>query len=142
MVNNKHKPLLPKNIRDELRMTVALQGCSLLIQCKDRTMKSRHDQMFTLYHGQTPNLPSQIKMLCDGAGSYRDVYDSTQIVVSRKAPEASSTSILILKPTLGLDSNKHYLSGKKILLSYLERNAANNPLLVTGRSLYIITKRE
>ena len=104
----KSKPLLHNTICDELRMTVALQGFSHLIQGKGRTMKSQYDQMFIFYHGQKPNRPSQIKLLCDGAASYRDIYDSTQSVVTSESTDQSSKSIITLKTTLTLDLNINY----------------------------------
>ena len=107
----KSKPLLHNTICDELRMTVALQGFSPLIQGKGRTMKSQYDHMFILYHSQKPNRPSQIKLPCDGAASYRDVYDSTQSVVTSKSIDQSSKSILTLKTTLTLDLNVNYHCG-------------------------------
>ena len=73
----KSKPPLPNIIRDELRMTIALQGQSHFIQGKGRTMKSQCDQMIMFYHGQKPNRPNQIKLLRDGTASYRCVCDST-----------------------------------------------------------------
>jgi len=137
----KSKPLLPKIIRDELRMTVALQGYSHLIQGKGRTIKSQYDQMFIFYHGQKPNRPSQIKLLCDGAASYRDMYESSQSAVTSKSPDLSSTSILTLKSSLTLDLNVNYRCGQEIVLSDLERKTINDPLLVTGRSLHGLAKK-
>ena len=66
-------------------MTDAFQGCSHHIQGKGRTMKSQCDQMLILYHGQEPNRPSQIKLLCDGAASYHEMRNSTQSVVSSES---------------------------------------------------------
>ena len=122
-------------------MTVALQGYSRLIQGKGRTMKSQYDQMIIFYHGQKPNRPSQIKLLCNGAASYRDMYESTQSAVTSKSQDLSSTSILTLKSTLTLDLNVNYRCGQEIVLSDLERKTINDPLLVTGRSLHGLAKK-
>ena len=69
---------MPKIIQDKLRLTVASQGHSHLIQGKVRTMKIQHDQIPMFYHDQEPHRPSQIKLLCDGAESYRNIHDSIQ----------------------------------------------------------------
>ena len=89
MVKNKtkNKLLLPKNIRDDLLLTIVLQGNIHLIQDKGRAMKSQHDQMIMFYHGYEPFRSSEIKLLCDGVASYRSMFDSTQSKVTRKSKD-------------------------------------------------------
>ena len=137
----KSKQLLPKAIRDELRMTVALHGYSHLVQGKGRTTTSQYDHMYIFYHGLEPNRPSQVKMLCDGAAVYRDLYDSTQVTVTSKAVNQPSKSILTLKSSLSRDLNVSYHCGQQIVVSDLEKKTINDPLLVTGRSLCGIAKK-
>ena len=135
MVKNKakNKPFLPKIIRDELRFTVALQGCSYAIQGKGRTMKSQYDQMLMFYQGQELHHPSQIQLLCDCTVSYRNMHDSTQSKVNSKSKDQSSAFIVTLKITLTLDINANYRCGQQIAVSYLRRKTVNDPLLATGQ---------
>ena len=104
-------------------------------------MKSQYDQMFIFYHGQKSNRPSQIKFLCDGAASYRDIYDSTQSAVTSRSTYQSFKSILTLNSNLTLDLNLNYCCGQEILVSDLERKTINDPRLVTGRSLHGFAKK-
>ena len=131
MVKTK-KITLPKHIWDELKMTCALQGFSCLLQGNSKTIKLQHDEMYIFYHGQLPNRPSQIKMLCNGTATYRDLYDSSQILVKNKSANSPSTSVLTVKPSLSLDLNTNYRVGIEIKSDKMEKKGVNGPLLITG----------
>ena len=103
-------------------------------------MKSQSDQIIIFYHDQEPNRPSQIKLLCDEAESYRDMSYSIQSAVTRKYQDLSSASIFTLKITLALDLNANHRCGQHVVVLDLEIKIANDSLLVTGRSLHAISK--
>jgi len=134
-------PKLPKLIRDEIRMTCALKGFSNLIQGKGKNRNQQYDQMYIFYHGKKPHRPSQIRMLCNGQGSYRDMYDSSQVMVTSKSGDTESVTRLYLKPSLHLDLNTDYRADYDLLSEDLERKTVNNPLLITGRSLHALAKK-
>ena len=48
---------------------------------------------------------------------------------------------MTLKSTLSRDLNVHYHYGQQIVVSDLEKKSINDPLLVTGRSLYGVAKK-
>ena len=75
---------LPKQVRDELRMTVALQAFSHIKGGKGKTTKMQNDAMFSYYHGVQPQRPSQIKMLCDGNLRYHALYKVVQKQITNK----------------------------------------------------------
>ena len=140
MVKTKNS-ILPKHIRDELKMTCALQGFSRLLQGNSKTTKLQWDEMFIFYHGQLPNRPSQIKMLANGTATYRDLYDSSQVVVTTKSANSPPSSVLTLKPNLSLDLNTNYRAGIEIQSEDLEKKGVTGPLLITGRTLLAMAKR-
>ena len=63
--NTAHK--LPKEIRDELRMTCALRGYSHIKCGKGMKLKQQQKELARFYHGQAPNYPLQIKPLANGS---------------------------------------------------------------------------
>ena len=140
MVKTK-KTILPKLIRDELKMTCALQGHSRVIQGNSKTIKHQHDEMCMFYHGQLPNRPSQIKMLTNGTATHRDLYDSSQVVATTKSANSPSSSVLTLKPNLSLDLNTNYRAGIEMQSEDLEKKGVTGPLLVAGRTLLAMAKR-
>ena len=81
---------LPKMIRDELRMVVALRGFSNMKSGEGRNIKMQENQMHSYYHGSEPTRPSQIGMICKGEGAYQDFYDSLSKPVVDKRTEVMS----------------------------------------------------
>lgn len=142
-VSKKKTPLpkLSKVIRDEIRMTCALKGFSTLIQGNGKTNNRQFDQMYHFYHGKKPHRPSQIEMLCKGHGSYRALYNLSQVTVTSKNGSTESVNRLFLKPSLHLDLNVNYRADIELVTEDLERKTVNNPLLVTGRSLHVLAKK-
>ena len=102
-------------------MTCALQGFSRLIEGRSRIMKHQYDELFIFYHGQSLNRPSQIKILSNGTATYRDLYDSSQHVVTKKSEISQSSSVLTLKSSLSLDQNMNYCAGIEIRCKDLEK---------------------
>ena len=98
--------------------------------------------MYTFYHGKKTHRPSQIQMFCDGSGSYRDMYDSFYFIVTSKSGNNNILHACISNNLyiLGLDVN--YRAGHDWLLEDLEKKTVNNPLIIIGRSLHILAKKE
>ena len=71
------RQILPKAIRDELRMCCALRGYSSIREGDGKTIKQQHDLISDFFHGVTGKSPSQIRMLCEGKLHYGDLYDSS-----------------------------------------------------------------
>ena len=142
-VSKKKTPLpkLSKVIRDEIRMTCALKGFSTLIHGNGKNNNRQFDQMFHFYHGKKPHRPSQIEMLCKGHGSYRALYNLSQVTVTSKNGSTESVNRLFLKPSLHLDLNFNYRADIELVTEDLERKTVNNPLLVTGRCLHVLAKK-
>ena len=76
MSASKPKPIpnLPKTIRDELRVTCALQGLTHMNEGNGMTVLKQYDAMFDYYHGKELSEVSQIKCLCEGIGCFSDLY--------------------------------------------------------------------
>ena len=75
--------MLPKAIRDELRMCVALRGYSSIRGGFGKKLDIQYKLMETFYHG-TSTQPSQIELLVNGQLAYASLYDSkTAPVVSK-----------------------------------------------------------
>ena len=104
MVTKKKAPLpkLSKVICDKIRMTFALRGFSTLIS------NQQFNQLYHFYHSKKPHHPSQIRMFCKGHGSYRAMYDSSQVMVISKPGNVEPVARLFFKPTLHLDFNANY----------------------------------
>ena len=86
----KKAPPLPKNIRDELRMSCALRGYSDLKCGKSRRITQQYEAMYEFYHGKPPHKPSQIHMLASANLNYADLYDEVNIPALNKDDETAT----------------------------------------------------
>ena len=130
---------VPKSIRDELRMTVALRGYSHMKSGEGRNTKQQEGMIYQHFHGNPPSRPSQMNMLSYGEGPYSDLYDySTKMVVDK---QTSVTSKLYLKTFLTMNDTVNYLSKIDINMEDLEKRTLTSKLLITGRSLLNMAKR-
>ena len=86
------KTKMPKAIRDELRLTCALRGFASMRQGLFNTLAQQAKIMYDFFHGVPGQQPSQLKMLAEGTGVYRDLYEATaqRIVTSKKKRSKSS----------------------------------------------------
>jgi hypothetical protein len=137
---------LPKQIRDELRMTCALRGYSSIRSGEGKTLKQQHDLMFQFYHGVTNKSPSQIHMLCQGVSPYCDLYETTthRAVTSKSTGtrKKSPTTKMFLKESLSRDDSRMFYTGTDICNHDLEkknRNGSNT--IINGRQLTDMAKR-
>ena len=130
---------LPKSIRDELRMMIALRGYSHMKCGEGRNTKQQEGIMYTFFHGNPPSRPSQVKMLANGEGPYSELYDySTKLVVDKTTMVSSK---LNLKPSLAQDDPVNYSSNIDITFAHLEKRTLTSKLLITGRSLLNMAKK-
>ena len=113
-----------KEVRDELRMTAAMRCYSLLRSGGSKSLNSQYDYMSSLYHGDEPSIPSNIKMLCDGSFVYKELYDiaGDEAVVSKSSSDDSdSRTNLSLKVSLSRNKSRMFFVGTDILRSNLEK---------------------
>jgi hypothetical protein len=131
---------VPKPIRDELQMTCALQGFSAMRQSGQKTLAKQGEFMNDFFHGVDGKGPSQLKMLAEGVGVYKDLYETTMNQVVGKKGKAGKKGIktkhLRLKPELTRVDGVHYYAGSEITQSDLERKNRNRGgALINGRSI-------
>ena len=115
---------LNKEVRDELRMTAAMRCYSLLRSGGSKSLNSQYDYMSSLYHGDEPSIPSNIKMLCDGSFVYKELYDiaGDEAVVSKSScDDSDSRTNLSLKVSLSRNKSRMFFVGTDILRSDLEK---------------------
>ena len=136
---------LPKEIRDELRMTAALRCYSIMRSGGAKSLNAQYEYMSSLFHGDEPSIPSNIKMLSNGVYLYKPLYDVSSdnaVVLAKSATESSaSPSNLSLKVTLSRNKSRLYFSNIDILYSDLEKKGRNGSQLVSGRNLLDLAKK-
>ena len=140
----KLNPPLPRYIRDELRMTVALKGYSLLKILKARRLPEQYDFMHRFYHGKVPSRLAQIQLLAEGHLNYRELYELVNVkITTKKANKQTppSPSKYKLKDILTNYSSRSYFCGEDILHLDLEKKNKSGPTLVTGRNLHAMAIR-
>ena len=67
---------LSRDLRQEMKMTVALKGLSQMKESNAKNKASQENEMHRFFHGEEPTFPSQLKMFCEGHYVYRDFYES------------------------------------------------------------------
>ena len=72
--------MLPREIRNELKMTVALKGFAQMREGKGKKVQDQLIWMERFFHGKKPTFPSQLKLLCNGSSAYEDFYESIRVV--------------------------------------------------------------
>ena len=116
---------LPRSIRDELRMTVALKGYSRLKCGKPRRLPDQYSFMEKFFHGIKPSHPPQIQLLAEAHMNYRDLYDEVTYPVTNKTTKSKSSSppasLFKLRDILTNNSSHSYYSGIDINYSDLEK---------------------
>ena len=132
---------VPKTIRDELRMAVALKGYSSIREGSGKTLKQQMDSLYQFFHGQEPTHPSQLRLLCNGGYPYSEFYESSSKVATKKSSTANDTSSLVLKQSLSLDRFRTYYAGIDIKHKDLEKKHMTGLMLMSGRSLLALAKR-
>ena len=119
--------VLPKTIRDELRMCVALQGFSTLREGVGKTQKQQWNSMEQFFHGRDGTAPSQIKMMAEGVGRYKELYEEKKksTITSRNggSKKKRNTPRYYLKQSLSRDDSRLYYQGSDITFNDLEKKS-------------------
>ena len=135
---------LPKEIRDELRLTVAMRCYSVLRSGNAKSLNAQYEHMSALYHGNEPSIPSNLKMMCDGCYLYKELFDLVEgdTVTSKcDVADADSQSTFSLKVSLTRDTSRTYIAGRDIIVRDLEKKGRNGQQLVSGRNLLDLGKK-
>ena len=112
-----------KAIRNELRMTCALHGYSVMRMDNGKTLAKQKEFINAFYHGNTTNTPSQIKMLAEGVSLYSDLYNSRITkVLSKKSQKSTKRTKLYLKESLSREPNRSFCVDDEIKYDDLEKN--------------------
>ena len=115
---------LPKEVRDELRLTVAMRCYSIMRSGSAKSLNAQYEHMSALYHGNEPSIPSNIKMMCDGCYLYKELFDVVEggtITSKCDDVDATSQSTFSLKISLTRDTSRTYIAGRDILVHDLEK---------------------
>jgi hypothetical protein len=138
---------LPKPIRDELRMCVALRGYSTIREGDGKTLIQQHTSMQQFFHGINGSSPSQVQMLAEGTSHYKDLYETgvvsivTSKVASKKKNRPEQVSRRHLKIDLSRDENTLYYVGSEIRHEDLEKKNRVGRELLNGRQLTDMARR-
>ena len=140
-VKTKKPNPLPKNIRDEIRMSCVLKGFSKMKCGQAKRLVDQYDEMQQFYHGYEPSHPSQIKLLSEAHINYRDMYDEITVPSIQKSDNINSTHKYRLKKILTQDLSRDYYSGHDIRSDDLEKKNRTGSPLITGRNLHAMAIR-
>ena len=134
---------LPKPIRDELRMTVALRCYSILHQGKGMKQRELYASIFDLYHGKPPSKPSNLKLLCNASYSFKDLFDESSDLTTSKESSTSKQSLktFCLKTKLHRDKSRKYFAGVDIVYNDLEKKNRTGTPLMSGRQIFDLAKK-
>ena len=126
---------LPRYIRDELRITCALNGFNNMKCRKSKKLPTQHNYMSKFYHGQEPNNPSQIKLLANAHINFRELFDEVDAVATSKKDDIGTAKKYMLKSELTRDTMRNYYSDVDITYTDLEKKNRTIPLLITGHNI-------
>ena len=127
---------LPKYIRDELRMTVAMKGYSDMKCGKSKRLPDQYIHMYDYFHGKRPNHPPQISLLAEAHMNYNELYDYDNCNATNKNDDSDDIKKTWLKSSLTRDSSRLYYSSTDIRASDLEKKNRTGNMLITGRNLH------
>jgi len=115
--------ILPKAIRDELRMSVALQGYSSLREGLGKTLHQQYTAMEQFFHGSPGKAPSQIQMMAEGVGRYKDFFEKQKkpITSRKKSSKKNQALKYYLKTSLSRDDSRLFIQGVDITHRDLEK---------------------
>ena len=137
--------ILPKIIRDELRMCVALRGYSAIREGEGKTLQQQYVCMEDFYHGKPGHSPSQIMMMAEGELNYADLYKSTiKTITSKKSQSKTKKNTAIkyyLKESLSRDDSRRYYQGTDITVRDLEKKLRTGKAILHGRQLTTMAKK-
>ena len=128
--------MLPREIRNELKMAVALKGFAQMREGKGKKMQDQFIWMERFFHGKKPVFPSQLKLLCNGSFGYEDFYESIHVVATSKESTNRDITSLILKPSLTLNKFQSFRAGSDVNHLLLEKKNLTGNQLITGRTIF------
>ena len=136
--------MLPKAVRDELRMCVALRGYSSIRSGFGKKLETQYKLMETFFHGKLSQ-PSQIQMLVDGQLAYAALYDSKTAPVASKKQKTEkkkdSPVQYYLKHSLSRVANQQFFQHLDINVGNLERKLRTGKAILHGRQLETMAKK-
>ena len=124
---------LPKHVRDELQMSWALKGYSIIKCGKCTQLRRQEMELERFYHGHEPNYPSQIVLLANASYSYRELYDGSTLVSTNKDNSLYGIIAKTLKDCYTRGSNVKFHSGIDITSLDLEKRLLTGNQQITGR---------
>ena len=132
----KNKPPLPlpRDLRNEMRMTVALRGYADIKCGRSMKLPDQHKKLFDFFHGK-PSCPPQIELFAQANINYRDFFDSETVTSSKKTDTSSDIVRYYLKPSITQDPTRRYFSGVDLRYDDLEKKNRTGSALITGRNL-------
>ena len=142
--SKKNEPYLPKQIRDELRMTAAMRCYSVLREGDGKKLSEFYSSMFDLYHGnESSSIPSHINLLCKASFCFRALYDTKTKTTTNKntTNNQDDTETYVLKPQLARGTNQSFISNVDISVKDLEKKNRSGAQLMSGRQLLDMAKR-
>ena len=130
---------LPKVIRDELRMCVALRGYSTIRSGEGKTLDEQYRLMEEFYHGKKNSSPSQIEMLVEGQLHYAGLYEKKSVRITSKKHRSKkhkeNTDQYYLKDSLSRDKSRKYIQKVDINVKDLEKKLRTGKAILHGRQL-------
>ena len=136
---------LPKVIRDELRMCVALRGYSTIRSGEGKTLDEQYKLMQEFYHGKGNRSPSQIEMLVEGQLHYAGLYEKKSVRITskkhRSKKKKENTDQYYLKDSLSRDKSRKYIQKMDITVKDLEKKLRTGKAILHGRQLETMAKK-
>ena len=142
--DKKCKQYLPKYIRDELRMTVALRCFSVLREGNGKKLTELYSSMFDAYHGnESLSIASNLKLLCNASYVFKSLFDDKVQNNTSKSTSSDSGDVVsyVLKEKLARGSNQSFFAGIDITTDDLEKKNRSGPQLMSGRQLLDMAKQ-
>ena len=138
--------ILPKAVRDELRMSVALRGYSSIKAGRGKTIKQQFTCLHDFFHGKQKHSPSQIQMLVEGQLHYACFYEKESVPISSKKTKSSkkkkqATDHYTLKRALTRVDNRIFIQKIDITVKDLEKKLRRGPDILHGRQLLTMAKK-
>ena len=137
----KRRKLIPINVLKELQICVGLRGYSNMCQRDPMTVRDQRQWMCNFFHGKGNTHPSQIDLLVKGVGPYSYLFDTKTVPVTNKDSTLDTPYKLVLKEKLLPDTSRKYVAGKDFNCSQLEKKSRASKVLITGRNILDMTKR-
>jgi len=94
--------MLPIKISDSLHILVVLKGYSLIHCGHDIKGAKQAEELYKYFYGSPPTYPSQIEMLINGLGDYKDLYNERLIIATSLSGMHKDVDELVSKLELTL----------------------------------------